>query len=546
MSHHVLTRFYQQQQQQQEEEKEKKRWVMYQHVAAKFNGVEIADSLGTIGVTSIDDDSGIIWLQTMQSDSNALERHEKSKLTGALFFTIEKVLDVVPIAVQNKFEGVEIQLMHGNQLELTFMPGSFAHETHRDTFLETLKKHMSDTALDEAKVTTTSARQKKQELRRLVRRYTKLDDKSQEGLEIAKQVYADTGYYLGPMTKANPKFAADAEYRRKSMEDLTCFLHRMNQEWSDADSQRETHTKAKHFCNKKGLFKYTDTVTGVQIPSRTYEERYLKYVKAHEVNPVLHLFPSQEKATQGDKIAENGLPAPLAVLEPDEGAKLFLTATFGINIVPSCIIGKDFFSSGAKHVLSDIQRYRNEDMAFRAAVDSCRENVWHRWGTTFDLVSGKRAIQAGQGDFADQSQPKTGIAGKRKRARERRQSLVLPTTDDLQSTIEASVANNSEDANDATLSRSEPRQTQLKSSRFTPHRSDTAQKSRRKYRRQSTTHQVNLASVATNMAENKTIAENCRVARSSRKSPQSRYSANGYVRETSSLEMVEDEDSDMC
>ncbi|CAI5743237.1 unnamed protein product [Peronospora destructor] len=186
---------------------------------------------------------------------------------------------------------------------------------------------MSERVLDVLKAESTPERQK-EELRCLVRRYTKLDEKSEEGLAIAKQVYTDTGYYLGPMTKEIPRFSIDSKYRKKSLEKLTGFLNRMNHEWSDADLQRELHTETKQSRNEDGLFEYTDTVTGEPIPSRTYEQRYLHYVKAHEVNPVLHLFPGQETATREDKVTENGAFARSAVLEPDENPQsLFMSYT---------------------------------------------------------------------------------------------------------------------------------------------------------------------------------------------------------------------------
>ncbi|CAI5731262.1 unnamed protein product [Peronospora farinosa] len=407
---------------------------------------------------------------------------------------------------------------------------------------------MSEKVSDVVTIESTSDRQK-EELRCLVRRYTKLDEKSEEGLAIAKQVYADTGYYLGPMTKEIPKFAMDSKYRKKSLKKLTGCLDRMNQEWSDADSKREFYTETKYSRNEDGLFEYIDTVTGAQIPTRVYEQRYLQYIKAHEINPVLRLFPGQEIVAREDKGMENDTPASSAVLKADENTTSLFVATLGIDISSSFIIDKYFFSSGARQAPLDIQRYRGEDMAFRAAVDSARADLWHRWGIAFDRVSADRAIQAGSGHSDKQLQPTIDVAdhrsATRKRARERRRSLVLPNSDDILS-IEASVENSSEDANDTTSSKSDSHQPRPKKCRSMSQKSNTAQKSRRESRRQSIVSQVDYSLIVTSEAEEKTAATNCRVPQSSRKSLFPRHSANGYARETSSLEIVEDKDSDLC
>ncbi|KAG6971035.1 hypothetical protein JG687_00002271, partial [Phytophthora cactorum] len=316
MSERLLSRFEQQQ-------RRDKRVVLYQHVAAKFDGVRIDGGLGALGVAPLEG-GGIVWLQTTQSDSDALERRKKElqditnrqnngehKSAAALFVAFKHVAAVQPTTVQNTVQSVEIKLVDGNRLDLTFMPGPFAGPKHRDEFLETLKKQMSGGSKDmqetvktaavhtsvrrsgatsEAKRKTVNSKSKeKEKFRQLVRRYTRLDPMSEEALAVAKQVYAGTGYYLGPTTKHTPKFTEDAEYRKKTVAKLSDCLKRMNQEWSEADAHRELHTKAKHSRNEDDLLEYTDTVTGAQIPTRTYEQRYLEYVKAHEVNPVLHI-----------------------------------------------------------------------------------------------------------------------------------------------------------------------------------------------------------------------------------------------------------------
>ncbi|KAG6584849.1 Zinc finger, RING-type [Phytophthora cinnamomi] len=308
MSERLLSRFQQQQ-------RRDKRCVMFQHVAAKFDGVGIDGGLGALGVAALEG-GGVVWLQTAQSDSDALERRKKelrditnrapqeTKSAAALFVALTHVASVQPTTVQNTVQGVELKLTDGNRLELTFMPGPFAGAAHRDEFLQALKKCMAVAAASTSSASartsattscgeleavksgsgepkaaaaseTTGAAQK-EEFRQLVRRYINVDPLSEEGVEIAKQVHAGTGYLLGPTMKQPPKFSADAEYRKKTVSELAEFLKRMNKEWSDADAHRELHTKAKHSRNEDGLFEYTDTVTGVQIPPRVYEERYLE------------------------------------------------------------------------------------------------------------------------------------------------------------------------------------------------------------------------------------------------------------------------------
>ncbi|KAE9032001.1 hypothetical protein PR002_g9401 [Phytophthora rubi] len=336
MSERLLSRFQQQQRQD-------KRCAVFQHVAAKFNGVGIDGGLGALSVAALEG-GGVVWLQTAQSDSDALERRKKelqditnrapqeTKSAAALFVAVELVAEVLPTTVQNTVQGVEMKLSDGNRLELTFMPGPFAGVAHRDEFLQTLKKLMADgkeeASAEHAAAIPAESESAKEEVgggdlqsqvdseasdaaqrekfRQLVRRYTTVDPLSDEGIAIAKQVHAGTGYHLGPMAKQIPKFSADSEYRKKTVAELSSYLNRMNQEWGEADSHRELHTKAKHSRNDDDLFEYTDTDTGAQIPARAYEQRYLEYAKAHEVNPVLHLCPDQGEKMKRDTTALNG------------------------------------------------------------------------------------------------------------------------------------------------------------------------------------------------------------------------------------------------
>ncbi|KAL4158466.1 hypothetical protein PRNP1_004242 [Phytophthora ramorum] len=435
MSERRLARFQQQKQQQQR--------AMFQHVAAKFDGVGIDGGLGALGLES----GGVVWLQTTQSDSDALQRRKRqlqdissrgraqdgAMSAAALFVTLENVVKVQPRTVQNMVLGVELQLVDGHRLELTFMPGPFADASHRDEFLTALKRQMDAATANTETMSTENAVQtpgrvaggreagavrsetkarktagtpeekgpssvnQKEEFRQLVRRYTQLDPLSEEGLEIAKQVYAGTGYHLGPTTKQIPKFSADMEYRKKTVGELTGFIKRMNQEWSEADAHRQLHTKTQQSRNDDGLFEYTDTDTGARIPLRTYEQRYLEYAKAHEVNPVIHLFPVPEntkKSAQNDTAEQSVSAAASNSVESAARVASLIAATLGVDISSSCIIGEDFFSSRDTPAPTDPSTHRAEDTEFRTAVDMlaklnldlATQNAPHKWWVEFQVT----------------------------------------------------------------------------------------------------------------------------------------------------------------
>ncbi|KAK1946139.1 hypothetical protein P3T76_003187 [Phytophthora citrophthora] len=551
MSERLFSRF--------QQRRKDKRCVLFQHVAAKFNGVGIDGGLGELGVAETEG-GGFVWLQTTKSDSDALERRRKElqditrqesrehKSAEALFVGIKCVVNVHPTTVQNTVQGVEVKLAEGDKLEFTFMPGPFASPKYRDEFIQRLQKQMraekemnqagdgtertNSDAMSELKRKTPdlelstgkSAYVKKEEFRQLVRKYMSLNQMSEEAIVIAKQVYAETGYQLGPMTKDVLKFSEDSEYRKKTVEKLTDFLKRMNQEWSKADKHREMHTKTKHSRNEDDLFEYTDTVTGARISTRTYEQRYLEYVKAHEVDPVLRMFPVQNGAAKAGQHEQNGTSTqPRASAGPDIGAHFM--KTLGIDITSSCIIDKNFFSPVAANVPTTSSVYRAEDKAFRAAVDKTRVELWNSWGSWFAGESG------GLDHTKRRTQSASGVSATRKRSKDRRRSLVLPSSEDLQSTVEASINKKSQEANGST-SISEPR---TKRSRSSAHE---AQESRRKARRQSITGVVNLPSVVPTKADGKVTEK--------RKTPQRTRISPGPRRETSSLEMVGDEDSNLC
>lgn len=348
-----------------------------------------------------------------------------------------------------------------------------------------------------------------------------LDQTSEEAIAIAKQMFAGTGYQLGPMTKDVPKFSADSEYRKKTVEKLTDFLERMNQEWSEADKHRELHTKTKHSRNEDDLFEYTDTVTGVRIPTRTYEQRYLEYVKAHDIDPVLHMFPVQNEEGQPE---QNGTAHSTAPAKNVTGA--YFMETLGIDAKSSCIIGKDLFSSASASAPTGPSVYRAGDKVFRAAVDKARVELWNSWVSWLGGESG------GPDHAKSQAQSASSISATRKRSKDRRRSLVLPNSEDLHSTVEAKLGKKSQDGNGSTSSVGESRQ---KRSRSSAH---DVQESRRKTRRQSITGVVHLPSVVPTKADG-TLTEKSKTPQRSRISPRPK-------RETSSLEMVGDEESNLC
>ncbi|KAI9979399.1 hypothetical protein PInf_030301 [Phytophthora infestans] len=320
MHERLLSRFEQQQRRDQH-------IVLYQHVAAKFDGARIDGGLGALAT---------------QSDSDALERRKKElqditnrqdkadhKSAAALFVAFKHVAAVQPTIVQNTVQGVEVKLKDGNRLELTFLPGPFAGPKHRDEFLETMKKQMS------------SGNKNIQET---------LDPMSDDAFALAKQVHAGTGYYLGPMSKHTPKLSEDSEYRKKTMQKLSDALNRMNQEWSEADTHRELHTKTKSSRNEGHLYEYTDTVTGAQISTRTYEHDISSTSRRTTVNPVIHMFPVQDKRVKGEEVK---VSHEYGSTISSENARSLFMKSLGVDISSSCIIDNDFFSLGADHTLSD-------------------------------------------------------------------------------------------------------------------------------------------------------------------------------------------------
>ncbi|KAI9988223.1 hypothetical protein PInf_024497 [Phytophthora infestans] len=276
MHERLLSRFEQQQRRDQH-------IVLYQHVAAKFDGARIDGGLGALAT---------------QSDSDALERRKK-----------------------------ELQ-------DITNRQDKADHKSAAALFVAF--KHVAA-----------------------------LDPMSDDAFALAKQVHAGTGYYLGPMSKHTPKLSEDSEYRKKTMQKLSDALNRMNQEWSEADTHRELHTKTKSSRNEGHLYEYTDTVTGAQISTRTYEQRYLEYVKAHDVNPVIHMFPVQDKRVKGEEVK---VSHEYGSTISSENARSLFMKSLGVDISSSCIIDNDFFSLGADHTLSDTSAYRSEDLGADATA----------------------------------------------------------------------------------------------------------------------------------------------------------------------------------
>ncbi|KAJ0409925.1 hypothetical protein P43SY_005819 [Pythium insidiosum] len=126
------------------------------------------------------------------------------------------------------------------------------------------------------------------EFRALVRQYVRRrDHSSPQSIEIAAKLHSATGYHVGPLSETQPKFSADATYRRETVGRLSKMLEKMNQEWKDVESEREARTRAKCVKDDDDVFQYTDTDTNHQLSPATYRRRYLDYVGAHDVDPVI-------------------------------------------------------------------------------------------------------------------------------------------------------------------------------------------------------------------------------------------------------------------
>ncbi|RLN52012.1 hypothetical protein BBJ28_00016899 [Nothophytophthora sp. Chile5] len=387
MSEQLLSRL--RQPQQRNEEKR------FQHVEAKFNGSAIEGGLGTVCFVAQDGERGVAWLQTLKTDPNAQDRRKKelqditnrrspeadANPISALFVALQDVAKAKKVAAgQNAVHGIELELCSGHRLELTFMPAVDA------------RMPSSRTAL------TSHTAEEKEEFRRLVRRYTQLDELSVEAVAIAKQLHEKTGYHVGPIARECPKFSADMKYRKKTVTELSNFLKRMNQEWNDADTQRELHTKVKYSRNEDELFEYRDTETGALISTQMYEMRYLEYVKAHEVEAVLHLCPVPARVTRKEEPVR-GNPAtttapagavasgtPSSPTEVEKCATAVFMATLGIDISSSLVIDQEMLAPRVIKPLADVPAQAREDATYRTAVDKARVQLWERLGDAFASI----------------------------------------------------------------------------------------------------------------------------------------------------------------
>ncbi|KAL7686047.1 putative Zinc finger, RING-type [Plasmopara halstedii] len=540
----------------QQQQQQNKSCVVYEHVAAKFNGVSIDGGLGALSVVPLEEGGGFVWIQTTMSDSNARGRRKKElqditnhhrsggdhKAADALCVPIKCVISMQTTTLQNRAKGVEIELVDGDCLEFTFLPGPFAKLTHRDKFLQALKQQTRDkmetqTIISdlcdqpcakkrkrESKVETEGTHREK--IRQLVRRYTELDPMSAEAFAIVNEVHTRTGYFLGPTAKEMPKFSENSEFRKKSMENLADYFRRIKQEGKEADAHREMHMKVKYLRTKNNKFEYTDIDTGTQISPQTYEQRYFEYLKIHETISAIHELPIR------DKIKCSLMETSLVATEAESARSVFMV-TLGMDISKSRVIDSDFFSLDIDNAPTGTQTCNRNVAAFRDAVNTVRTRVWNCWGMAFAQAS----------DMCTSSTRSTSSlpdqATLRKRHRGRRQSLMVPKFDDLHATIEKNLAESSQGEQCAVASASSgPSSPKARTKRVQDitRRQDSVKKT---YRASSAQKRVHLLQ---NGTEEKTTAAQHKTSQTSGNLMQSKH----LTRKTSPLEMVDDDDLSLC
>lgn len=150
------------------------------------------------------------------------------------------------------------------------------------------------------------------------------------------------------MTKTAPRFAGDAEYRKKSMGELSAMLDRMNSDWKQADIDRESHTRTRYKRDDDDFFHYTDTETGESISAHEYEQRYMRYLRPTPVDPILRLCVARAVPSTAECPAQDDNQA----ISRDAVA-----AVLGFDISQSCLIDHAFVQAvrtGASALRSSI------------------------------------------------------------------------------------------------------------------------------------------------------------------------------------------------
>lgn len=134
------------------------------------------------------------------------------------------------------------------------------------------------------------------------------------------------------MTKTAPRFASDAAYRKKSMDELSSILDRMNSDWKQADIDRESHTRTQYKRDDDDLFHYTDSVTGESVSGHEYEQRYMRYLRPEPVDPILRLCISTASPSPAQEEDSNDRSISIDAV----------AVTLGFDISKSCLIDHAF------------------------------------------------------------------------------------------------------------------------------------------------------------------------------------------------------------
>ncbi|GLE11813.1 hypothetical protein PINS_up024507 [Pythium insidiosum] len=256
----------------------------------------------------------------------------------------------------------------------------------------------------------------------MVRQYVRRrESRSSESIEIATKLHSATGYRIGPLSQTQPKFSADSTYRKETVGRLSKMLEKMNQDWKDVESERETRTKVRCIKDDEDVFQYTDTETKHQLSPETYRRRYLEFVGAHDVDPIIRLCPPRTTPA-APRVVETTYSTSTARTTLSADHPCFL---LGVDIAGSSIINDDFFQAlrqapgfADKHKLEEFSS--SLESYFKANPPATAAAV---------LTTGDASRPAGEGS-----------AVQRKRHLNRRHSLVsnsLETIQELQTELAA-------------------------------------------------------------------------------------------------------------
>ncbi|KAF1331203.1 hypothetical protein FI667_g4555, partial [Globisporangium splendens] len=304
------------------------------------------------------------------------------------------------------------------------------------------------------------------DFRATIRKYLSLDEGSDEAIRLARKVHSTSGYHLGPLSKQLPKFDADPVYKREAVGQLSKFLDRMNQEWKENEERRVVHTKAK-CVSQNDLFEYFDVDSGKRVLPHEYKERFLQYVKARDVDPIIRLLPAPTATASTDancsskQSTRTEKQTSIVVTKPTRSSASMniLSSVIGIDLTTSCIVD-DTFLTTYKPSIDDILDDKNSasfSEESRRALQEAQADLRKSWNSalsryyqTKEKIILQQTKERNDGATANTATTSTSRAqistAMRKRARDRRKSIIQPnplsSLTDLQNSRAVSTATN--------------------------------------------------------------------------------------------------------